>query len=305
MNDENRQLDIWTLLEGSVTTTASSQSSANPAVDKDDPKAVAIRQRRWRRTRRILDLTSTVFWIYALLQVLGFDVPRRVLESVSPQYAHLADFRWILVAAVIFLAGVVWRWKTLGGILYLLGFPLIVVFWKIPKFFYRRRNWVLGMAFLNGIGIGIRNLRYNLITKSLGFVAAITILTTSNQTLLLPSVTYIGTLLVVAAVRTVRRVLEPNWFLKTQSDLIERIVDSKAVTNSTDIDKHLSAASPKTLTQVEASTLSNAISISIVINHVLYFWAYQLKQYKQAGLNVIFSLTAYAWLFLGAASVSA
>jgi hypothetical protein len=297
--DNERPVDVWKLIERSVVATPAQQNAESSG--EDDAKDAEVNKRRWRRFRRLLDGISVLFWSYVIAQLFAFDVLRGMIGWIAPGHENLADLRWVVVLVGLLIAGVVWRWKLLGGALYVLFFPLILIFWKLPRFFYKRRSWILAIGFINAIGLFVRNLRYNLVTKVSAILAAAVILTVRNHVLLAAAALVIALLMSVASARTVRRMTEQNWFLTSQTRLIDTVIDSKQVTEFTDVGKHLTTIKAAKLDQTQMSSVTTAISASIAINRTLYFWAYQLRRYKQAGLNIAFSLASYAWLFVGCA----
>ena len=75
----------------------------------------------------------------------------------------------LIVIAFIF-AAFLWRWLTLFALVYIAFFPFIVLLWKAPAFVIKRRSWLLAMVVFNTLAIFLRDLRYNVLSKSIAIV---------------------------------------------------------------------------------------------------------------------------------------
>lgn len=293
--------DIWSVLERSIAEAKTQEGSASASPKEKSKDKANDSQRKLRRTLRWLDVAGALFWIYVVLQLFAIDVTRTLLERIAPSFAWLANYRLLVVLVALPLVALfLWRWKALLGFLYVLGFPFVVLFWKLPKFFLKRRSWMGVIVFVNALALGLRSFRYNLITKSLAVIAAFTILVSDNNVMVGVSAAVIGVLFVWSVARTVRLTLKPGWFLRYQNKVIDRIVDSPIVPNLADVDKVMKGE-VQTLDSTQLATVTTGISISIIVNRALYFWAYQLQRYRQARLGIVFNLLTYAWLFIGSA----
>lgn len=80
------------------------------------------------------EVFAIVVWVYVLLKLAVFDVDVYLFDRLAPQ------LRWILdLKAVVIVAIVAFLWIGLGRAnffktaLYLLGYPAILVFWRVPK----------------------------------------------------------------------------------------------------------------------------------------------------------------------------
>lgn len=300
---ESEEIERFWSLVGDGIAAQRASGVAQQAADKEDkdPDAKAAARRRRRRVIIVLDVVSVVWWSYVTLQILGLDPLRGALGLISDDFAAVANYRYLFFLVVLPLASAIfWKVKMVAYLLYVLFFPLVVVFWKAPKLILRARDWSVVMAVANGIGLAIRNFRYGLVSKCLLLLAvSIILLSSSSQLLYFAALLLLG-LLSWATVRTIRRTFERSWFLKSQIDAIDTITSFGVVKNFMAIKKGDAGRLPDRLEPTEASQIATAVSLAVAINKSLYFWAYQLKQYRQTRLGVIFDVVAYVWLFIGA-----
>jgi hypothetical protein len=294
--EDQTTIDIWDLLERSG---ASNKPQAVETKAKA-PEEIEKDKKTWRRKRRLLDVMSVLLWTYAVFVLFGFDPIIWALQNLSPNNLWLANYRFVIVFIIApTVAAFFWKWETLLGVVYILFFPLICTFWKIPRFFYNRKSWILTFSGVNVLLMLLRNLKYNLLSKSLGVLCVLIILA-AQQPVLVGSAA-VGLFIVFAwgVLTTLRRSTEQNWFLENQKRAIDKITKAKFVKNMTQMNEVLEQKELKELDATQATSISTAISASIFINKGLYFWAYQLQRYRKARLSIFFNCAGYAWLLLG------
>lgn len=294
-------VDVWDLLERSVERTPAA-NPGSPETTDDTPAATSERKFVWRR--RFLDTTAIAAWVYGFLALFVVDPVRAFLDAVAPEVSWLADYRFVVVLALLVWVSIFrWKWFTLGVATYVVTFPLVVLLWKLPRRVFRRKSWTPVMVAVNALALVLRNLRYNVISKSLLVLFAGAILVTESRPVLLASGAGLLVLLGWATARTLRRTFERNWFFRYQESAIDALVGSSFFKNFTTSEVQKVLSTPRdTLNSNEVAQISTGISMWIIANRAIYFWAYRLREYKQARLTAVFNLASYAWLFLGSAS---
>jgi hypothetical protein len=231
------------------------------------------------------------------------DIGRIAVDAVWPSMNWLLGYKSLGILLIVFvLAAFFWRWTALLCTLYIAFFPLVVLFWKIPNLVVKLkmyRSWMFWMLLLNGFVVFFRNLRYQLMSKSLAVIAVAVILLTDNRFLLVPAAAVLFLLLLIAAGRVVVDTFQPSWFLRSQKKALE-LVTSHLIEPSVKWRDDIAAKSDAdVLTAKEIQELSGKIQLGIVATHGLYLWAYKLQQYRERRLAFLFSFSAYAWLLVG------
>lgn len=281
-----RNQDIWELFKRS-----SEQQPVPPlAASTAKPKTAAEKKRDSRRTKRFLfitDLIAIIFWLYLITSTFFLNFGTGLARSLATLLA-------ILVISFFF-----WRWLTLVALVYVLFFPLVVVFWKIPSLIYRRKSWIGGFAYLNFIAVFFRNVRYNLTTKSSGLIALLLIVAVQNKILSIISACWLFYLLMWSTARIFTKTAQSNWFLSAQEASINRLVDAKWRKNLSSVDKKILEGKIALLSTEQISAVTNALIARMIANRGLLLWAYGLQKYKRARLTLLFNGMAYFTLFLG------
>jgi hypothetical protein len=293
------QPDVWVLLGEAVSTTGPLTGLVSTASDPPPAK------RRWQvhlaRFRRLLrDVLAVAIWLYLVIQLLVVDVFSVIFRIDSTSGHFVVTHRLIPLAILVLVVSVFyWRWATLGLVLYVIFFPLILAFWKLPKALYAagvHKNAVAIFAVLNAIALLRKNFRYHLISKSAGLLALALIALPTDHAAIATGAALVLALLAWALARVLSQTFRSGTFVESQRQLIS------FVARVTDAPIQLSypARPGISVTKQEADQLANSIQNAAILNRSLYFWAYKLQQYRQTGFVIVFNALSFIGILVGA-----
>lgn len=306
---ESRDTDPWAVLQRSVD--ADTANAAGPAIPelfqnwtKPRPATATGRSSRFKRWAlfRVLDALGLVTWAYVALKLFVFDVDRVLLERVSPSLVGLLDYRFlfILVAAATFGLFLWRRWSALF-VGYILVFPAVVLFWKLPNLVRRfrlYRSWIFWMLLFQAVIAGVRNFRWLLVVGSLSTFFVLVVVLFEEPRLLVVAGSGLLALLLWVAARVVWTSLRSTWFLKAQQRALD-FVGSFTARSVTSWEDDVIAKGPNAiLDRTQANSIALTVFLGVFANRMLYLWAYKLQQYHQSSLSLLMSLAAFSLLYV-------
>jgi len=160
-----------------------------------------LRKRIGRVAREVV---APLAWCYVLLKLAVFDVDSAALRVIAPDYLWVLDYRFfVLLGAAVVLFLLLGRHEFLLLAAFVAGYPFVLVFWKLPKRFYRQ--WPLIVVFLPAIGAAAARLWSTILLYSLAALAALFILKSGNRWLLVFSVACLVPLLSIHLSRSLRK----------------------------------------------------------------------------------------------------
>jgi len=174
---------------------------------------------RWLRFTR--EIVAVAFWVFLLVKVIVFDIDVYLIDRYAPSLTWILDCKFII--SMVLIAGL---WMLLGRerfrilVAYVLFYPFIVLFWKIPKLAFRR--WPLAIAFapaLYDVAVGFR---FSFILLALAMVSGLLIAVSSRRAFLLASMVVLGFFLVVHLVQSFRKAYKSNVF-SGLSELVKKL----------------------------------------------------------------------------------
>lgn len=297
--------DFWALLRDSAAanppTALQSSPTAKQEVKAKLPKSAFARVRDL-LVGALVEFTALSVWTYSFLKLFVLDIDRVILGRFLPSAMWLADFRFLVL---LFIAGTVgvffWRLRMVLVLLYIAFYPFIVVFWRIPQAIRRmrlHRNWTLWIVALQTTLAGARNLRFLLVASTLGPLAAVVTLLSSNPYLLGVAGVTMMSLLLATAVGVARASLRRSWFMRAQRTALDTLATftTKAVVRWR---ADVQARRPgELLTQQQVQEVAMSIWTGAIANRALYFWADKLEQYQRSSVTLVMNFTWYVALFL-------
>lgn len=288
--------DVWKRVEDLLS------KPSEPAKPVDAPKqrkrGEARRKRRLRRKVRLFDALGTITWIGILVKLFIGDLDRLLVSSFAPQAVWLLDLRWFLVLALTALLLLLFQSKTLGlGIAYVLSFPLVVAFWKIPKVLFVRRSPLLIMglaALITNLAVRAKRIVYALAITCLS--ALIIVLAETSWLVGIAAAAMLVTLVWWLVVTTIDMLRTPS-FISAQETLLENVLSWGI------IEKLLTPSHPNRPTLNEWSTedakgYRDSAGNALLAHRVATFWAHSLDQYRKGPTVVIFNCFATLGLML-------
>jgi hypothetical protein len=271
-------------------------SSTSTRTESEEEKQAA--KRRWKRRRRWLDLAGLLFWTYVLIKVFFLDADAMLLNQVAPHAGYLLDFRIFFYMLAIVVSTLVLRWRAFVGLGYIAAFPLVVVLWKFPRFAYNHvRKWISIVSALDLLLKTWMHLRFHIVTKGLALFAALGILESHSPIVIIPCGLYLATILFVSLWRTVRASLSKSPVIALQDELITEI--GNRISASPVVDPDMLREGPTLYSPSQVGKFLQDLSTAVVLNQVLYYWAYQLHRYRERVASFVVGALNYILLFMG------
>lgn len=140
-----------------------------------------------------------------------FDIDLYILSRVAPGTGWILNLRLLIIASVV-----VCLWLYLGHaqffllLSYVVAYPLIVIFWKLPKFIWKR--WVIFIILVPTIYTTVLSLRTTLALVTAAALAATLIVLSSTRLLVIPSMVYLGAFLIVMLARAFKNANSSSVF---------------------------------------------------------------------------------------------
>jgi hypothetical protein len=241
---------------------------------------------------------ATAFWLYAICKIFVFDADQFVLQRLWPAGGWIVTYRFFILLAIASVAALAFRkWSFFFWAAYFALFPIFVVVWWLPRAIYKSRSWVVLLAVLHVLTTFTQDFRFTLVTKSAALIAIALIIVNPNRSLTLVCGAALLVLLLTTYVRTVAIVLQPSRFVAGQQRAIDKVVDSKVLTEAWALSEELKDPTIVKFDQGQLNKFMTAVGVGVIAHRALYFWAYQLETYRKGSMPQVFNLLSYLWLF--------
>ena len=238
---------------------------------------------------RIAEIIAVVFWLSALAKVLFFDIDRYFLDSYLPNVTWILDYKFIFglagLAATALLMGAL---NTILFIVFVALYPLFLIFWRIPRFVFRKQSWNLAIALGNGAISFFRSFTYNLFVSTSFLVSFVICVVSESKWLLYPAIVVLLVLIVLTYIQSFLAVFRAPAL----SDLYIRVfsVVRGAVSEAAKLDAPIRTLPVVELNETQLKVRTDKLGNIVLYNRACLFLATKLKKYQRTGLNVAFGV---------------
>lgn len=249
---------------------------------------------RW--LRPLVEIIAVLFWLNAFLQVFVFDVGRWLVENYAPSLIWLIDFRLIIFLGVLATTAIfIRRLPLIGWLLYVAFYPLIWLFYRVPKFIFKKQWWTLGVALvISGVAF-VRSLRVNL--ASVGVLAVgltLTIFPRYPWIVVTGIILLLGLLFFIYA-RAIQAAFVSS-FDPFSAGTLEKIW--LAVQKPMEPPEALRALPLEDMTQAQIQTWSSSLQLAVLYNRGCYYLASRIRDLKKSRILVVKNFLSLLRLFL-------
>lgn len=235
---------------------------------------------------------ALLIWVYVIAKLFVFDIDIYLTQKFFPSYDWVLNYKFVIIITAIALLLILSRKNFLAWFLYIVFFPAIVLFWKIPYFIFRQKSWALAFAVLNSIISFFRSLKYTFIVFAFYIAASTAILFFHNAFLIWAA---LFTILIIIIITYIRRFI----FIFRPSDIFQFYIKifSAIRTWGTKTDKGVSffalEDNIKSITVIEMNdtqlqSWSSKLQMSVLYNRICLFVGKKLREYQNSKLNIVY-----------------
>jgi hypothetical protein len=230
-----------------------------------------------------LDLVAVLFWIYAFVKLLVFDLDVYLASLVSPDFVWLLNYKLLIFLGLILIAMLVTKRFVLGlAVSYVAFFPLVILSWKLPRFIWRQKSWLFAFAILNAaIGL-IRSFKRDFILGTLFLASAVFILGSGNQYVLYGSAFITLALVVFAYALAFIRGFRPSAVFQTYTKVFPLIKKGPFLK----VDESVRNLPVELMTTKELELRTTGLQNVVLYNRACLLISKKLRDYQRSGANV-------------------
>jgi len=260
--------------------------------ETESAPVVAQQTKGWKIFGITIQIIAPLIWVYTFSKLFVFDIDTYLFGKYLPQFAHLLAYKFLFVIGILaILIAITGNKYLVAGITYIIFYPFIIVFWKIPFFIYKKRSWEMAFSFINTLISFFQDFKFNFISVSVFIISVAACLFSSNKYVL-----YVGCIGILAIIATsyIRRfslVFQPSRVFVAYKKFFPGV--RKVLASSFVLDQDIKGIPLELLTDNQKQTWISNLQISVLHNRLCLFIARKLSLYQKSKFNLlsyIFSL---------------
>src|SRR5258707_1334854 len=95
----------------------------------------------------ISEIVAASFWMYAITNTFVISIDAHIARALPEQYAWIWNLKFLIFLGILATLLIVLNRVTVAKFLaYVVFYPLILLFWRIPKLLMRLGSWSLALG---------------------------------------------------------------------------------------------------------------------------------------------------------------
>ena len=117
-------------------------------------------------------ITALAIWSYATIKLFIYDVVNFVVTNYAPEFSWIIEFRFAIIIASISVGLIVFKkQQVLKFALFLLFYPILIIFWYLPRYILKSNNWMFLIVVINTVFSFFMSFRANFVAISMSIIA--------------------------------------------------------------------------------------------------------------------------------------
>lgn len=232
------------------------------------------------------ELVAVLFWTYSIIKLFIFDIDSLILIKLAPKYITILNYKFLILIGLI---AVLWAFtntkKIFGWIFYIIIYPVILLFWKIPRLIFKKGGWTLSFAYVNSVISFFSSIKYSFIISTSFIISLVIIICSLNRVLLQLSIIAIFTLLVLVYINRIILVIKPSKTFKIYIDFFARV--NRNNFSNFAIDEQMKSLPIEQLDAAQRQKRTSNLQTLVFMNRICFFIAKKLENYQSSGINII------------------
>lgn len=244
-----------------------------------------------------------IVWVYFVTKLFIFDIDIYLVQKFFPGYIWVFNFKFVIIIILLTLSLIALRKNFLTWLLYVLFYPAIILFWKIPYFILRQRSWALAFAILNSIISFFKSLKYTFFAFAFYITASTLILFFHNVLLTWVALLIILIIIIITHIRRFIFIFKPanifQFYIKIFSTI--RTWGTKPDKNGVSffaLDDGLKTIAVIEMNETQLQSWSTKLQMSVLYNRICLFIGKKLREYQNSRFNIIFYIVSLLSLII-------
>jgi hypothetical protein len=240
------------------------------------------------------EIIAILIWICLVVKIAVYDVDVYLIENYAPSLRWLLDFKLFLI-----LGGISVVWIALGKkdfpifFIYIVGYPLIVLFWKIPKLLFK--NWSIAIVLTPAVFEIVTTFRLFFMSYALASIAAAYIMAAYNKTGLILAMGALSVLLVIHLWSSFKKAYKSTVFSKISQGILaikEKLKEDLFLQNILDKSK------TSTSNESSDSTFDSRLSTFYMIHCGVEFITDKIRDVMRGRKMDLYLILSWIWTII-------
>jgi hypothetical protein len=244
------------------------------------------------------ELLAIIFWVYLVVTIFVFNIDSYLSRNIFSGCEWVVHYKFLIILGIIGLFWAITKNSRFANwSLYILFYPFVVVFWRIPTLAIKQKSWNLAFAIINSLISYFKKFKVNFLFGTAFLITSIALVKGSNRFLLWASLLFIFVNLIIHYIRKFIFVIRPSSIFRLHVKMFESVkkMGMKSTFVLTDDIKSLPV---QNLNKEQLGKWTQCLQMSVLFNRTCLFFAKKLRDYQKSGLNIASYVLSLLWLII-------
>lgn len=240
---------------------------------------------------KLAELIAILTWLYFTIKFLFIDFDVFLIQRYLPEMNWIIKYKFFVFIVIVLILWILLKGEYLLKLIgYILGYPVFLLFWRIPKLLFRTKNWIGIFAALEIIISLFKKIKFNFVVFTCVAISCLLILVTSSPYTLIPSTIFLFGYLIIYFISRFKYAFHPFSTLTVQSDALTKIwinIQDKFRFREVDSNEKKEENTDK---KGRDPQWAMNLQFVLIINKICYFLMSKLRNFKRSKIAVLYSI---------------
>jgi hypothetical protein len=245
----------------------------------------------------LLDILATFFWLYCVTQLFIFDVVGMLFATLAPSFGWIANYKF--VGVLVFLIFQLFTWKRSVMMLfnsYLLFFPFVVIFWKIPNYLIFARDWRIPFALISTSLRFFQSFRLHFSLFAIWLMAGVIGVVAKDRVLLTLAIVCLLGVTLINYVLRLGSAFQGDLLNDKAKAVLKLAADNLAGKSTI---QELKGKSVSEMGEKQVEQWRSDLELTMLYSRAVLYTARQFRDYQSSGMAALGSLLTIVRMFIG------
>lgn len=247
--------------------------------------------------RIYVEFLAISFWCYVIANTFFINIDALITSTLPAQYGYVWAFKFLVFLGVSALSLFLLPRKRAAFLLaFVLFYPAVLLFWRLPALLIRIGSWPLAMGFINALITCVHGFRSKLLLLFIFSLCLVVCVFSNSEYALAISATMLLSVLVLFYIRATKAAFSTNALLKTYIWIVG--ASRSKATKYMKLDAQLKTVPVTQMDQAQLTKWSENLAFAVLLNRACLFAARKLHLLHTQGYLVASSALLVIFLLL-------
>lgn len=212
-----------------------------------------------------------MFWLYILVTIFFFNIDGYLSQTIFSNCTWVVHYKFLIIIGSVGLFWAITKNSRFASwFFYIIFYPFVLVFWKVPAFAIKQKSWNFAFALINSLISYFRKFKMNFLFGTAFLISTIVIINSSIRSLLWASISFIFANLIIHYIRKFIFVIRPSSIFRMHVKIFAS-VKKMGMKSSFVLTEDIKSLPVQNLNKEQLGKWTQCLQMSVLFNRTCLF----------------------------------